>query len=88
MEIKMRKTVLTIIGALLIAGSTVQLATAAEHHVNDYRSAATGEQFRNANDSSTWCSTDPGNPYNPATDYEGWSAWRQDGGWDSRNDCQ
>jgi hypothetical protein len=85
MEKKMRKTILTIIGTLLIAGSTLQMATAAEHHVR--------EQFRNANNSversaSTWCSTDPGNPYNPATDYEGWSAWREDGGWDSRNDCQ
>jgi hypothetical protein len=90
MEIKMRKTALTIIGALLIAGSTVQMATAAEHHMRDYPSAATGEQFRNANNSaaSTFCSTEPGNPYNPATDYEGWSAWREDGGWDSRNDCQ
>jgi hypothetical protein len=94
MEKKMRKTVLTIIGALLIAGSAVQMATAAEHQVRNYqRSTAAVEQFRNANNSveggaSTWCSTDPGNPYNPQTDYEGWSAWRQDGGWDSRNDCQ
>jgi hypothetical protein len=90
----MRKRVLTIVGALLIAGSAVQTATAAEHNVRNYREpVAAGEQFRNANNSvegraSTWCSTEPGNPYNPATDYGGWSAWRQDGGWDSRNDCQ
>jgi hypothetical protein len=44
MEIKMRKTVLTILGALLITGSAVQVATAANYHVynrghdrSDYR---------------------------------------------------
>jgi hypothetical protein len=90
----MRKTVLTIFGALLIAGSAVQIATAAEHNVRNYRvPAATGEQFRNANNSvegraGTWCSTEPGNPYNPETDYQTWSAWRALGAWDSRNDCQ
>jgi hypothetical protein len=43
----MRKTAFTILGALLIAGSTVQAATASEHHVRagrgydrwDYRQA-------------------------------------------------
>jgi hypothetical protein len=94
MEIKMRKRVLTVVGALLIAGSAVQMATAAEHNVRNYRvPAAAGEQFRNANNSvegraSAWCSTEPGNPYNPETDYQTWSAWRALGAWDSRNDCQ
>ena len=88
----MRKTVLTILGALLIAGSAVQMATASEHHLRR-APVATGEQFRNANNlvegsASTFCSTEPGNPYNPQTDYQGWSAWRQEGAWDSRNDCQ
>ena len=91
----MRKTVLTILGALLIAGSAVQMATASEHHVRKaYRAPiAASQQFRNANNSveggaSTFCSTEPGNPYNPQTDYQAWSAWRQLGAWDSRNDCQ
>jgi hypothetical protein len=46
----MRKTVLTILGALLIAGSAVQMATASEHHVRKaYRaSIAASQQFRNA----------------------------------------
>jgi hypothetical protein len=49
----MRKTVLTILGALLIAGSAVQTATASEHHVRKvYRaSIAASQQFRNANNS-------------------------------------
>jgi hypothetical protein len=87
----MRKTVLTILGAVLIAGSAIQMATASERH---YRApAAASQQFRNANNSvergaSTFCSTEPGNPYNPETDYQGWSSWRQLGAWDSRNDCQ
>jgi uncharacterized protein YycO len=91
----MRKTVSAILGALLIAGSALQTATAAEHKVRDiYRPPVSrGEQFRNANNSidgraSTWCSTEPGNPYNPQTDYTAWSAFRASGEWDSRNDCQ
>lgn len=88
----MRKTIITAIGALLVIGSAAQMAAASARHV--YRApAAASEQFRNTNNSvdgraSTFCSTEPGNPYNPQTDYEGWSAWRQDGAWDSRNDCQ
>jgi hypothetical protein len=90
----MRKTVSAILGALLIAGSALQTATAAEQKVRDiYRAPARGEQFRNANNSidgraGTWCSTEPGNPYNPQTDYQTWSAWRALGAWDGRNDCQ
>jgi hypothetical protein len=34
----MRKTAFTILGALLIAGSAVQMATASEHHVRTGRS--------------------------------------------------
>jgi hypothetical protein len=49
----MRKTVLTILGTLLVAGSAVQMATASEHHVHKaYRAPiATSQQFRNANNS-------------------------------------
>ena len=49
----MRKAVLTILGALLIVGPTVQLAAAAERHIHRSDRAgvvATG-QFRKANDS-------------------------------------
>jgi hypothetical protein len=49
----MRKTILTIIGALLIAGSTVQIAAAAGRHVHKSvreREQAT-QQFRSAHDS-------------------------------------
>jgi hypothetical protein len=89
----MRKAILTILGVLLITGSAVQMATAAEHHVRHRAPVAAGEQFRNAYNSvdgraNTWCSTEPGNPYNPQTDYQTWSAWRALGAWDSRNDCQ
>jgi hypothetical protein len=90
----MRQTALTILSALLIAGSATQIATASEHHGLKMSRAlqGVGEQFRNADDSiarraAGWCSQEPGNPYNEQTDYEGWSAWRQLGSWDSRNDC-
>ena len=96
MEIKMRRKVLVILGALLIAGSTVQLAAASDgdtrkpHHTP----VAAIQQFRAASDSvvgngSTSCQNhEPGNPHNKQTDYMGWSSFRESGAWDSRNDCQ
>jgi hypothetical protein len=56
----MRKTVLTILGALLIAGSTVQMTAAAERHVRkaDRTPIPTSQQFRNANDSLAWRSVE------------------------------
>jgi Ni/Co efflux regulator RcnB len=45
----MRKTVLTIVAACLVAGSSVQLATAAGRH-SDRAEAPASERFRNAND--------------------------------------
>ncbi|MGD0846443.1 hypothetical protein [Bradyrhizobium sp.] len=91
----MRKTILTMLGALLITGSAVQMATASSYHVRKAYSApvAASEQFRNANNSTdgrakTFCSQEAGNPYDEQTDYMGWSAFRQSGEWDSRNDCQ
>ncbi|MGB9118636.1 hypothetical protein [Bradyrhizobium sp.] len=90
----MRKTVLTILGALLLAGS-VQMASATEHHMRKAHQMPTAEseQFLNVNNASeghanaSCQNRGPGNPYNPQTDYTGWSAWRESGGWDSRNDC-
>jgi hypothetical protein len=89
----MRKTVISVIGVLLIAGSAVQMTTASARPARQTQGVVANEQFRNANNSvegraSTWCSTEPGNPYNPQTDYQTWSAWRALGAWDSRNDCQ
>ncbi len=92
----MRKTVLTILGALLIAGSAVQMASATTgHHARKAHRAhvAASEQFLNANNSgaggaiASCHNREPGNPYDPQTDYTGWSSWRENGAWDSRNDC-
>jgi hypothetical protein len=48
----MRKTILTILAASLIVGSTVQIAGAAERpHKSDRARVHTTEQFRNANNS-------------------------------------
>jgi hypothetical protein len=85
----MKTTIMSALGVLLIAGSMAQVAPAFARHETR---AASSETFRNANDSDNdtarWCSTEPGNPYNPQTDYQTWSAWRTLGAWDSRNDCQ
>jgi hypothetical protein len=50
----MRKTVITILSALLITGSAVQMATASEHHMRRaYRAPiSASEQFRKANNST------------------------------------
>jgi hypothetical protein len=49
----MRKTVLTVLGALLMVGSTVQIAAAAGRHAHksDRARLHATEQFRRANDS-------------------------------------
>jgi len=44
----MRKTLVTTFGALLIAASTAQIASAAETHHARKAQAATSQQFRNA----------------------------------------
>ena len=56
----MRKTVLTILGALLIAGSTVQMIAAAERHARkvDRAPVPMSQQFRNANDTLAWPSAE------------------------------
>lgn len=88
----MRKMVMSALGVLLIAGTAAQITPAFARHVHQAPAAAS-EHFRNAYDyssdgaASTWCSREPGNPYNPDTDYQAWSAWRALGAWDSRNDC-
>jgi len=49
----MRKTIITLLGALLITGSAVQMATASEHHMRKAQRApiSASEQFRKANNS-------------------------------------
>jgi len=54
----MRKTILTVLAASLMAASTVHIAAAAGHH--HVRKAATASlQFRNANNAVAW-SAQPG----------------------------
>ena len=52
-ETTMRKAIINILGALLITGSAVQMATASEHHMRKaYRApVSASEQFRKANNS-------------------------------------
>ena len=47
----MRKTVLTILAASLLVGSTLQLAAAAEHHSHKSDRVQASQQLRNADDS-------------------------------------
>jgi hypothetical protein len=56
----MRKTILTILGVLLVAGSSVQMTAAAERHTRkaDRAPVSTSRQFRNANDSLAWPSVE------------------------------
>ena len=65
----MRKTVLTVLGALLIAGSTVQMTAAAERHTRkaDRAPVSTSQRFRNANDSLAW----------PSAEQQSWSDYSE-----------
>jgi hypothetical protein len=56
MEITMRKTVLTVLGALLIAASTTQMAAAAGRHVRKAQCppVPTTQQLRNAYGAVAW----------------------------------
>lgn len=90
----MQKVTTVIVGVSLVVASASQMATATEpQKVGAYRTpAVAGERFRDANASLAWssrsfCSQHAGNPYDERTDYLAWSAFRQSGAWDSRNDC-
>jgi hypothetical protein len=51
----MKKTILTLLTASLIAASAAPIASAAErHHVRKVVRAPVSEQIRNANDSAVW----------------------------------
>ena len=92
MEIKMRKTLMTALGVLLIAGSAAQITPASAGYARRAPAAAS-EQFCNDYDYSNngaarnFCSREHGNPNNADIDPAGAAAWRQLGAWDSRNDC-
>ena len=85
----MRKTMISALGILLIAGSAALTTSASAQPAHR---AAANEQYRDSYNSidgaaGTSCSHEPGNPYTPESDYMAWSAWRAHGAWDSRNDC-
>ena len=65
----MRKTVLSILATLLIVGSTVQIAGAAERYTgnSDRARRPASEQFRNANDSLT----------SPSVEQQDWSDYSE-----------
>ncbi len=88
----MQKTALTMFGALLVAGSMVQMASATEHHIHKHRMhAAASAQFLNANNAdrpSVACQgRDVGNSKDKDTDYLTWSQWEAGGSWDVRGGC-
>jgi hypothetical protein len=65
----MRKTVLTILAASLIVGSTIQIAGAAERHTHksDGTQAPAGQQWRDANDSLA----------SPSAEQQAWSDYSE-----------
>ena len=86
----MKEAIISAVAVLLVAGSAAQAAPAFARHV--WKAPATSndifrDAYGSAEGASGQCSEEPGNPYNPQTDYMAWSAWRAHGAWDSRNDC-
>jgi hypothetical protein len=66
-----------LIGAVVVLSSTLAGPATARHVV------AHADHYAR----STYCATiEPGNPYSPVYNYDGWSNWRVRGGWDSRGD--
>jgi hypothetical protein len=95
----MPRAVFAVLGILLISVSSSEIAAGAWSHAHKAKHASANRQFQNSNNSargigisaaarSVYCQNrEPGNPYDRETDFAGWSAWRQLGAWDSRNDC-
>jgi hypothetical protein len=96
----MRKNFFIVLGGLLLVTSTNQALATSGHHRHKAKFAPLERQFLNSNDNwgegnrtsasarRTDCQNrEPGNPYSMQDDYQGWSAWRNRGGWDSHNDC-
>jgi len=54
METTMRKTILTVLAASLMAASTAQIAAAGEHHHHVRKAPTASPQFRNANNAVAW----------------------------------
>ena len=60
---RMRKTILTVLGVSLMVASSVQMAAAAEHHhVRKVYRAPASEPFRNGNGSLAWPAQSNWNP--------------------------
>ena len=72
-------TKFSLIGVAAVAAyATLAVPAFAQHKMTPPVNAAT---------EGDWCAgREPGNPYNKAEDYMGWSAWRVRGGWDDHND--
>jgi hypothetical protein len=71
-------TKLGYLGAALILSSSAVSSVPAMAQVG----IGPGYYARNA-----YCiSKEPGNPYNPRADYQNWTSWRAEGGWDDRGD--
>jgi hypothetical protein len=73
---KMRKTILTVLGAALITASAVQMASAAEHRTHRAHRApvTTNEQFRDSNASVAVQPELPGYGYSDGYYSHGFSA--------------
>jgi hypothetical protein len=75
----MTTTKLSLISIAAVAACTAFAAPAFAQH----RAAHPADAYAQA---SACVGQEPGNPYNKQTDFWGWSAWRDRGGWDARND--
>jgi hypothetical protein len=71
-------TKLKLLGAAVVLSSALAGPAMAQHVTH-----SPGYNVQNS-----YCQNrEPGNPYSPDRDYQQWSAWRAEGGWDSRHDC-
>jgi len=70
-------TKLRLLGAAVVLCSVLSGPAMAKHVISSPRHPS----------QKTYCQNrDPGNPYSERYDYQAWTAWRANGGWDSRRD--
>jgi hypothetical protein len=68
---------LRLLGAAAVLCSVLSGPAMAKHVISSPRHSLQKTDCQNR---------DPGNPYSERYDYQAWTAWRANGGWDSRRD--
>jgi len=70
----------------ILFGAAVVLTSALAGPAMAQHGIAHPDSYAQLAQSESCLTREPGNPYSKTEDYMAWSAWRDRGGWDDRND--